>query len=69
MEPTQLVSYIDAGSGSYVLAALAGGLASIWFYIRARVSRITGRGKSSQSTDAELENTAEDTPSMRQTEA
>lgn len=40
-----LVGYIDAGTGSYLLAAVASGAAGIWFYIRSKASKITGRSK------------------------
>lgn len=40
-----LVGYIDAGTGSYLLAAVASGAAGIWFYVRSKASKITGRSK------------------------
>lgn len=38
-----LVGYIDAGTGSYVLAAFAGGIATMWFFIRAKIASLFGR--------------------------
>lgn len=39
----QVQGYIDAGTGSYLLAAIAGGLATVWFFIRAKIDRLLGR--------------------------
>ena len=39
-----LVGYIDAGSGSYMLAAVASGAAGTWFYIRSKFAKLRGRG-------------------------
>ena len=44
----QLVGYIDAGTGSYLLAAIGGGVAGMWFYIRGKIDRIRGRKPESQ---------------------
>ena len=38
------VGYIDAGTGSYLLAAIASGAAGIWFFIRSKWAAIRGRG-------------------------
>ena len=38
------VGYIDAGTGSYLLAAIASGAAGIWFFIRSKWAQIRGRG-------------------------
>jgi hypothetical protein len=38
------VGYIDAGTGSYLLAAVASGAAGIWFFIRSKWAQIRGRG-------------------------
>lgn len=40
----RLVGYIDAGSGSYLLAAIASGAAGTWFYIRSKYAKLRGRG-------------------------
>jgi hypothetical protein len=48
------VGYIDAGTGSYLLAAIASGAAGIWFFIRSKWAAIRGRGPGkSGSTTAE----------------
>jgi hypothetical protein len=39
-----LVGYIDAGSGSYMLAAIASGAAGTWFFIRSKFAKLRGRG-------------------------
>jgi hypothetical protein len=41
---THLVAYIDAGSGSYLLAAIASGAAGTWFFIRSQYAKLRGRG-------------------------
>lgn len=38
-----LVGYIDAGTGSYLLAAIASGAAGTWFFIRSNVAKLRGR--------------------------
>jgi hypothetical protein len=38
------VGYIDAGTGSYLLAAIASGAAGIWFFIRSKWAQLRGRG-------------------------
>lgn len=38
-----LVGYIDAGSGSYLLAAIASGVAGTWFFIRSKVAALRGK--------------------------
>jgi len=44
--PLDTVAYIDAGTGSYLLAALAGGAATFWFFLKSSIARLFGRGKS-----------------------
>ena len=39
----ELVGYIDAGTGSYLLAAIASGAAGVWFFIRSNVAKLRGR--------------------------
>lgn len=46
------VGYIDAGTGSYLLAAIASGAAGIWFFIRSKWAAIRGRGPGKGSTSA-----------------
>ena len=38
-----LVGYIDAGTGSYLLAAVASGAAGVWFFVRANIAKLRGR--------------------------
>ncbi len=38
------VGYIDAGSGSYLLAAIASGAAGSWFFLRSKFAQLRGRG-------------------------
>jgi hypothetical protein len=44
------VGYIDAGTGSYLLAAIASGAAGIWFFIRSKWAAIRGRGPGKGAT-------------------
>ena len=43
------VGYIDAGTGSYLLAAIASGAAGIWFFLRSKWASIRGRGPAKDS--------------------
>jgi len=54
------VGYIDAGTGSYLLAAIASGAAGIWFFIRSKWASIRGRGPGKGATTPA--NTAESAP-------
>ena len=54
----ELVGYIDAGSGSYLLAAIASGAAGTWFFIRSKYAKLRGRGD--DGTVAETESTPTD---------
>ena len=40
----ELAGYIDAGTGSYLLAAVASGAAGTWFFIRSQYAKLRGRG-------------------------
>lgn len=50
------VGYIDAGTGSYLLTAIAGGAAGAWFFVRSKFAALRGRkldeAASPESTDA-----------------
>ena len=48
-----LVGYIDAGSGSYLLAAIASGAAGTWFFVRSKFARLRGRGGDDPVTETE----------------
>lgn len=56
------IGYIDAGTGSYLLTAIAGGLATMWFFLRSKIDRLLGR--TSKTPDANVE----DAPTEVQTE-
>jgi hypothetical protein len=49
----ELVAYIDAGSGSYLLAAIASGAAGTWFFIRSQFAKLRGRGLEEPVAEAE----------------
>ena len=53
-----VVAYIDAGTGSYLLAAIASGTAGAWFYIRSKFAKMRGRG--GEDTVVETESAATD---------
>ena len=53
-----LVGYIDAGTGSYLLAAIASGAAGVWFFIRSNIARL--RGRKFEDTPATTESSAAD---------
>lgn len=46
------VAYIDAGSGSYLLAAIAAGASGVWFFVRSKWAALTKRGKGAQPAEA-----------------
>lgn len=41
---SNISAYIDAGTGSYLLAAIASGAAGTWFFIRSQFAKLRGRG-------------------------
>ncbi len=54
----ELVGYIDAGTGSYLLAAIASGAAGVWFFIRSNVAKL--RGRKFDDSDVEAESASND---------
>jgi len=52
-----LVGYIDAGTGSYLLAAIASGGAGIWFFIRSKWAKLRGRGPVTPPTQSDQADT------------
>ena len=52
----EIVGYIDAGSGSYLLAAIASGAAGTWFFLRSKFADLRGRGckNAEQTPDSTL---------------
>ena len=60
MTPSVLVdsvAYIDAGTGSYILAAIASGVAGLWMFFRSWMSRMKRKirpGSEESSTPDEV---------------
>lgn len=52
-EMHSVVAYIDAGTGSYLLTAIAGGFAAIWFFLRGKLDRLLGRTRKEGPVDEE----------------
>jgi hypothetical protein len=52
-----VVAYIDAGTGSYLLAAIASGVAGAWFFFHAQIAKIRRKltGKSAEVVEVETE--------------
>lgn len=48
----ELVGYIDAGTGSYLLAAIASGAAGVWFFIRSNVAKLRRRKPDQPAADS-----------------
>lgn len=42
---SSVAGYIDASTGSYLLTAIAGGLATMWFFLRSKIDQLLGRGR------------------------
>ena len=57
------VGYIDAGTGSYLLAAIASGAAGIWFFIRSKWASIRGRGPGKVTPNSAESTTTDPAPS------
>lgn len=53
----RVVTYIDAGTGSYLLAAIASGAAGAWFFFHAQIARIRRKikGQSAEVDDVDIE--------------
>ena len=56
-----LVGYIDAGTGSYLLAAIASGAAGTWFFIRSNIAKLRGRRLEDQPETTEMPESVEPT--------
>jgi hypothetical protein len=52
-----VVAYIDAGTGSYLLAAIASGVAGAWFFFHAQIAKIRRKltGKSAEVVEVETD--------------
>jgi hypothetical protein len=48
-----VIGYIDVSTGSYLLTAIAGGFATVWFFLRTKIDRILGRRPTEPSAGAE----------------
>lgn len=46
-----VLAYLDAGTGSMLLAAIAGGAAGVTYFFRSLVARVTGRGRGTPAGD------------------
>ncbi len=55
-----LIGYIDVGTGSYLLTAIAGGFATLWFFLRAKIDSLFGR-KPTENLDSQEALSASDT--------
>lgn len=49
----RFIGYIDGGSASYLLAAVASGAAGLWFFVRTKVGSLGKRGRKAESTTPE----------------
>jgi hypothetical protein len=54
------VGYIDAGSGSYLLAAIASGAAGSWFFLRSKFAQLRGRGPNKTASQEATSDSATD---------
>lgn len=57
-----LVGYIDAGTGSYLFAAIASGAAGVWFFIRSNIAKLRGRSLEDPVVEDDVATTS-DSPS------
>lgn len=55
-----LVAYIDAGTGSYILAAIASGAAGLWMFFRSGLSRIRRKLRGEPAYDVEIDEVLDD---------
>lgn len=65
VDPVHLVAYIDAGTGSYLLAAIASGAAGLWMFFRSGMAKIRRKVKGEQPQD---ESVLDRVPSEGETE-
>lgn len=56
----QVVAYIDAGTGSYLLAAIASGAAGTWFFIRSKMGSLGRRKGATPEAESTSESAATD---------
>ena len=62
LDLADVAAYIDAGTGSYLLAAIASGAAGLWMFFRSGLSRLRRkvRGESAESAVESTDESAED---------
>ena len=63
MNGLSTLAYIDAGSGSYLLAAIAAGASGVWFFVRSKWASLTNRGTKAdavETTEAVVEQSADE---------
>lgn len=65
VDPSQLVAYIDAGTGSYLLAAIASGAAGLWMFFRSGMAKVRRKVKGERVSE---EPAPEGVPSEGETE-
>ena len=53
-------AYIDAGTGSYILAAIASGVAGLWMFFRSWLSRLKRKVRPSAHDETEIGSELED---------
>ena len=57
MTAMHLLAYIDAGTGSYILAAIASGVAGFWFFLRSGMAKLKRKLKGLPPPDYSHEDT------------
>jgi len=53
-------AYIDAGTGSYILAAVASGVAGLWMFFRSWLSRLQRKVRPAAQDEADISSELED---------
>ena len=51
----KLIGYIDGGSASYLLAAVASGAAGLWFFVRTKVGALGRKGRKANAASADAQ--------------
>ena len=54
LSAVDLVGYIDAGTGSYLLAAIASGAAGLWMFFRSGLMKVRRKIRGEQSESPPL---------------
>ena len=50
-----VIGYIDVSTGSYLLTAIAGGFATVWFFLRTKIDRLLGRRPTQEPAESDSE--------------